>query len=92
MNKPGDSQGVAQSSLRSFLILLLQLIGLPVLLVALSVLIRRNLDLADRKKGVEAFRQCVFDETARKAEQRGNPDQCNDWEFVRDVYILKARP
>ena len=90
MNKPRDLQAGSHSSLRSFLIILAQLICLPLLLLALSGLIRRNLDLADRKMGVEAFKQCLFDETTRMAEQRGNPVKCNDWEFVRDVYITKA--
>ena len=91
MNKPRDLQDGSHSSLRSFLIILAQLICLPLLLLALSGLIRRNLDFADRKMGVEAFKQCLFDETTRMAEQRGNPVKCNDWEFVRDVYITKAR-
>ena len=91
MNKPRELHDASHSSLRSFLIILAQLICLPLLLFALSVLIRRNLDLADRKMGVEAFKQCLLDESARMAEQRGNPDKCNDWEFVRDVYISKVR-
>jgi len=91
MSKSRGSQDGSHSSLRSFLIILAQLICLPVLLFALSGLIRRNVDYADRKMGVEAFRQCLLDESARKAEQRGDPDKCNDWEFVRNVYIIKAR-
>ena len=91
MNRQRDSRTTAHSSLRSFLIILLQLICLPLLLLALSELIRRKLDLADQTMGVEAFRQCMFNESARMAEERGNPKKCNNWEFVRDVYITKVR-
>mgnify|MGYP006281289483 CR=1 FL=1 len=91
MNKQRDSRNAAHSSLPYFLIILLQLICLPLLLLGASGLIRRQLDHADQKMGVEAFRKCMFEETARMADVRGNPEKCNDWDFVRDVYITKAR-
>ena len=50
--------------------------------------LNNHFDADDFMVGAKAFIECMHEEGARAAEgQRGNPQECHDWEFVNSTYL-----